>query len=285
MNRQIRTPRDRPDGAVTSCCSSSSTWCRWCGPTGTTPTPATTGPSCATSPAPAAPSSRPTVRSWPRASPRATATATSAATRPASCSPTSAATSRSRFGSTQLERTQNDTLSGTTSRLELQGLGNLFSDQVNTGDVVTTMRADLQQVAKDALGDRDGASSCSTPTPAPSWRCGASRRYDPNLVASHDFEAANGGQDVLRRLPGQAAAGQRYQERYMPGSTFKVDHRDCGAGERQVHARLVRSPRSSPTSRRRRPSPIHNYGGSTCGGTFVEVFRAQLQHRVRRRWP
>ncbi|HEY8094392.1 MAG TPA: hypothetical protein VID93_11435, partial [Acidimicrobiales bacterium] len=61
------------------------------------------------------------------------------------------------LGSTQLERTQNDTLSGNTALLKLQGLQNVFNDQVNTGDVVSTIRADLQVVAKQALGEREVA--------------------------------------------------------------------------------------------------------------------------------
>ena len=94
------------------------------------------------------------------------------------------------LGSTQLERTQNATLSGTTSRLELQGLGNLFNDQVNTGDVVTTLRADLQQVAKDALGDRDGSVVLLDPRTGAIMALWSFPSYDPNLIASHDFTAA-----------------------------------------------------------------------------------------------
>ena len=70
----------------------------------------------------------------------------------------------------------------------------------------------------------------------------------------------------------------------MPGSTFKVDHHDGGARERQVHARLVLPAGRRPTSRRRRPSPIQNYGGSTCGGDLRRGVPPQLQHRRSPRW-
>ena len=54
--------------------------------------------------------------------PGAATSSTSASTRPATCSPTSPATTRSAFGSTQLERTQNDVLAGDTPEQQLRAL-------------------------------------------------------------------------------------------------------------------------------------------------------------------
>ena len=46
--------------------------------------------------------------------------------------------------------------------------------------------------------------------------------YDPNLVAVHDSTTAQAVLTFLRRLPGKPLLANAYQERYMPGSTFKV---------------------------------------------------------------
>ncbi len=60
------------------------------------------------------------------------------------------------FGSTQIERTQNDVLMGDTSEQKIHAISGLFSGTDNTGSVVLTMRPDVQRVAADALGDARG---------------------------------------------------------------------------------------------------------------------------------
>ncbi len=57
------------------------------------------------------------------------------------------------FGSTGIERTQNDVLMGDTTEQKLRAIGGLFSGENNTGSVLLTVRPDVQQVAADALGD------------------------------------------------------------------------------------------------------------------------------------
>ena len=176
------------------------------------------------------------------------------------------------LGSTQLERTQNATLSGTTSRLELQGLGNLFNDEVNTGDVVTTLRADLQQVAKDALGDRDGSVVLLDPRTGAIKALWSFPSYDPNLIASHDFSAAKAAKTFYDAFPGKPLLANSYQERYLPGSTFKVITATAAleSGKYTLDSYFPPVDSYLPPQTTK---PIHNYGGSTCGGTFVEVFR------------
>jgi hypothetical protein len=47
-------------------------------------------------------------------------------------------------------------------------------------------------------------------------------RYDPNLVATHDTPAAENVLEFLDAVPGKPLLANAYQERYMPGSSFKV---------------------------------------------------------------
>ena len=49
------------------------------------------------------------------------------------------------YGSTQLERTQSDVLSGTTAQQQIEATGGLFSKEDLSGSVHVTVRADLQQ--------------------------------------------------------------------------------------------------------------------------------------------
>ena len=57
------------------------------------------------------------------------------------------------FGATKVEKKYSAVLAGNTGQQQLANITNIFSGQDNTGSVRLTMRADLQQVAKDALGD------------------------------------------------------------------------------------------------------------------------------------
>jgi peptidoglycan glycosyltransferase len=176
------------------------------------------------------------------------------------------------LGSTQLERTQNDTLSGNTAQLELQGLQNIFSDQVNTGDVVSTIRADLQVVAKQALGERDGSVVLLDPSTGAIKALWSYPSYDPNLIAAHDFEAATAAKALYDAAPGKPLLANSYQERYLPGSTFKV----VTATAALESGKYTLDSEFTPVSSYLPPQttdPIENYGGSTCGGNFVEVFR------------
>ncbi len=176
------------------------------------------------------------------------------------------------LGSTQLERTQNDTLSGNTALLKLQGLQNVFNDQVNTGDVVSTIRADLQEVAKQALGERDGSVVLLDPSTGAIKALWSYPSYDPNLIASHDFEAATAAKTLYDAAPGKPLLANSYQERYLPGSTFKV----VTATAALESGKYTLDSEFPPVSSYLPPQttdPIENYGGSTCGGNFVEVFR------------
>ena len=176
------------------------------------------------------------------------------------------------LGSTQLEKTQNDTLSGNTPQLQLEGLRHLFSDQVDTGDVVSTLRADLQQVAKDALGERDGSVVLLDPSTGAVKALWSYPSYDPNLIASHDFEAAKAAKTFYDAAPGKPLLANSYQERYLPGSTFKVVTATA-ALESGLYTLDSEFPPVDSYLPPQTTDPIENFEGTTCGGTFVEVFR------------
>ena len=64
---------------------------------------------------------------------------------------------------------------------------------------------------------------CSTRRPARSWRMWSNPSYDPNPIAT--TTRRTGGRAPARRCstpPGEPLLANGYQERYMPGSTFKV---------------------------------------------------------------
>jgi peptidoglycan glycosyltransferase len=176
------------------------------------------------------------------------------------------------LGSTQLEKTQNDVLSGNTTEQQLQGLQNLFNDKVNTGDVVLTLRNDIQEVAKQALGGRDGSVVVLDPRDGAIKALWSYPSYDPNLIAGHDFSKAKDAKQLYDASPGKPLLANSYQERYLPGSTFKVMTATAALESGTYNLDSEFPPTNSYTPPQT-TNPIHNYGGTTCGGDFAEVFR------------
>ncbi|MEO8266232.1 MAG: penicillin-binding transpeptidase domain-containing protein [Ilumatobacteraceae bacterium] len=175
------------------------------------------------------------------------------------------------FGSTQIERTQNDVLMGDTIAQKLSAIGGLFSGDDNTGSVVLTMRPDVQQVAADALGTREGSVVVMDPHTGAVIAMISNPRYNPADVAVHNSKAAEDALTFLNALPGKPLLANAYQERYMPGSAFKVITTSIA-----FETGVTSLDRVFPDSKQYIPpqttNPIGNYGGSVCGGTMVVVF-------------
>ena len=96
------------------------------------------------------------------------------------------------FGSTGLERTQNAVLTGDTPEQQLRSLPGLITGSDASGSVRMTLRSDLQQVAKDALGQREGSVVVIEPATGAVKAMWSYPTFDPNLVANPDFEQARG---------------------------------------------------------------------------------------------
>ena len=104
----------------------------------------------------------------------------------------------------------------TSNSFFIEKFKNQFQDQKNMGDtVVTTLDADLQQAAYNALGANRGAVIVMEASTGKILTMVSSPSYDPNTVAT-DWDALNtdgNGSPLFNR----ATQGQ-----YAPGSTFKM---------------------------------------------------------------
>ena len=181
------------------------------------------------------------------------------------------------YGSTQIERTQGDVLSGTTREQQLKALGQIFSGQDVSGSVVLTVRNDVQAVAREALKDpntgleREGSVVVMDPTTGAILAMYSSPTFDPNQVVSGTNDEVNDVFDYLNSYPGKPLLANAYQERYMPGSSFKVI--TTGIALENGVTSLDRSwPSETEWVPPQTTDPIQNYGGSSCGGTMTEVF-------------
>lgn len=176
------------------------------------------------------------------------------------------------FGATQLERTQNDVLAGRTAQQQLEGVGNLFTDADTTGSVHLTIRHDLQRLARQALGKREGSAVVLDSRTGAVLAMYSYPAFDPNLVASHDADVAKTSLEGLLADARKPLLANSYQERYMPGSTFKVVTTAAGleTGDLTLASSFRNERTWVPPDTK---NPIRNYGGSACGGDLITVFR------------
>lgn len=176
------------------------------------------------------------------------------------------------YGATQLERTMNDVLAGRTPEQRLKGLSSIFTGDDTSGSVQLTLHSGLQQLAKDALGAREGSVVVLDPRTGRVLAMWSFPSYDPNLVAVHDADLAGDVLEFLNAVPGKPLLANTYQERYMPGSTFKLVTTAIG-----LETGLIDLTSSWPDETEWLPpqttDPIQNYGGTSCGGDLAEVFR------------
>ncbi len=176
------------------------------------------------------------------------------------------------FGSTQVERMYGDVLTGTTTEQQVRGLGDLLSGDVGTtGTVELALRHDAQEAAKFLLGGREGSVSVIEPDTGAIRAMYSNPTYDPNIFVNADFEVAQELITELQEAEGNPLLAQAYQERYMPGSTFKVITTGIA-----LEAGAIDLSTTFPDERAWVPpqtdDPIQNYNGSLCGGDLTAVF-------------
>jgi peptidoglycan glycosyltransferase len=177
------------------------------------------------------------------------------------------------FGSDGVERSYNDVLAGRTDSQRVITWKSFFEDEIVTADVTLSLRADAQQAAKDALGDRPGAVVALDPRDGAILAAWSFPSYDPNLLATHDFEAADAAREALLAAPGKPLVPAFYRERYFPGSTFKIVTSSAGLQSGQVTPTSPSYPVATSYTPPLTTKPIENFGGAACGGTLFNILR------------
>ncbi len=176
------------------------------------------------------------------------------------------------FGATKVERFYGDVLTGSTAEQQIRGLGDLLGGQVdNAGTVQMAVRADAQQVAKFLLGGRTGSIVVMEPATGAVRVMYSNPSYDPNTFVNAEFEVAQQAITDLQNAPGNPLLSNAYQQRYMPGSTFKVITTGIGL-ENGALTLESQFPNESEWVPPQTNDPIQNYNRSTCGGDLAEVF-------------
>ena len=95
------------------------------------------------------------------------------------------------FGSTQIERIENDVLAGKTAAQQLEAGKDLFSKTDTSGTVHLTLDSRIQTIAKKALAGREGSVVVMNPATGGVLGMYSNPSYDSNKVASHNASDVN----------------------------------------------------------------------------------------------
>jgi peptidoglycan glycosyltransferase len=171
-------------------------------------------------------------------------------------------------GNTGVEASYDKILTGRDTSLKLSDLGGLVSGASDTNNVVTSLRVDAQQAARDALGDRPGSVVAIDVQTGGVVAMYSNPTFDPNTLAVHDSASVQTAFNMINANNGPALQ-RAYREVYPPGSTFKVVTAaaalDQGvATPDRIFPTLTELP--LPQS----PTPLQNFDGEACGGSLVE---------------
>src|SRR5690606_9224774 len=178
------------------------------------------------------------------------------------------------LGDAGVEREYNGYLTGDDIGLSLDRLGDLFVDRDVVGDVILSMRADVQQRARDMLGDNEGSVVALDPRNGEIIAMWSNPSFDPNALATHDFDEAEATAELLNADPEKPTRSRAFRERFFPGSTFKIVTATAGIERGGVTpenpAYPVTTSYQPPTGGR----PIPNFGGASCGGRLFDILQS-----------
>jgi peptidoglycan glycosyltransferase len=169
-------------------------------------------------------------------------------------------------GSSQIEQSLNDYLSGTSDSQFLEYLNRLVTGQNPQGaSVELTIDPVVQQAAYDALGSYQGAVVAIEPSTGRILAMVSKPDFDPNTLAVHDTQAVLDTYDTLLAAPGDPLINKTINDLNPPGSTFKIVTTSAALQNANLpidhtEPNLARLP--LPGS----DSTVSNAGGGTCGG-------------------
>ena len=178
-----------------------------------------------------------------------------------------------RYNKDGVERTYNDELAGRGNVDDVENLVDLLLEDDHTQDVHLTLHKEVQQAARDALGDRPGSVVALDPRTGAVLALWSFPSYDPEPISSLDVAAAEATRNLLLQNPQKPLLPRSYRESYFPGSTFKVVTASAGLASGKVTPEQPVYPRSSEYVAPQTNRPLRNFGGGTCGGALFDILR------------
>ena len=171
------------------------------------------------------------------------------------------------FGRTALEQTENSLLAGSSDALFWNRLRDLFGGKEQRGaSIELTLRAELQRVAAEQLGNQKGAVVALDPRTGEILAMVTSPTFDPAALASHDSSEVNDAYPALDADPDEPLVNRAIAgDTYPPGSTFKLIVAAAALQANYTPDSTVYAPDEFPLPGS--SATIENYGGESCGPT------------------
>jgi penicillin-binding protein A len=167
------------------------------------------------------------------------------------------------YGKTGIEEAENDLLSGTDPRLVFRRIADLFTGRDPAGgNVELTLDPAVQKAAMDGLEGVTGAVVALDPKTGAILGLASTPSFDPNQLSSHDPTAIRAYRE---QLSGDQTTNQAINQRYSPGSVFKV----------VVSAAALASGKYTPQTPIPAPdkltlpgtnTTLENFNGESCNG-------------------
>lgn len=179
------------------------------------------------------------------------------------------------YGGAGLERAFNGFLAGKRP-VEVESLvDDLLGRDRKGNSIVLTLDLELQRIAKEKLGRQRGAVVALDPGTGAVLAMYSNPTYNPNSLSSHNTAAIRRSWAFFNEDPLKPLVSRAFQERYPPGSTFKilVSAAALEAGvrpdEQFPNPRALDLPLTDRT--------LGNFGGGACRGgsriTFAQGLR------------
>ena len=177
-------------------------------------------------------------------------------------------------GRTELEKAANDELTGRGDRLFFSRIRDLLTGRQPEGAAVeTTIVPAAQQAAFDGLGGQQGAVVALEPSTGKILALVSTPGFDPNVLASHDITAASAAYQALNSAEGNPLRSKATQERYPPGSTFKLITAAAALEGGQFTPETT-LPAPVRLTLPQTTATIGNFGGGGCGSDPITLANA-----------
>ncbi|CAN5635038.1 penicillin-binding protein 2 [soil metagenome] len=176
------------------------------------------------------------------------------------------------LGRTGVERSYGSQLSGTTPELRFGNLSDLFVDKEKVGKVHLTMRADVQRIARELLGERQGSVVALDPRNGAIDAMWSFPSYDPGPLSTNTQDATD-IKTLLDADPEKPLLMRAYQDIFFPGSTFKVVTASTAVEQGQVTEATPSYPVQTSFDSDFTDTDLSNFGGSSCGGVLFDILR------------
>lgn len=167
-------------------------------------------------------------------------------------------------GATGVEATYDDYLYGKAPASAETFWDELLGRERVGNNLRLTIRPDLQRLARKALGSQRGAVAALDPRTGAILAMWANPSYDPNVITKDIRNGCVKPKERLENHPDRPLRNRAAQERFFPGSTFKIVTAAAGLANGMRPSTTFPNP-----SRLNLPDTdktLRNFGGGSCAG-------------------